>query len=150
MLNTIGGFIASRKFLCLIMVLVILAFINNLAPDTFDKQAAKAQKYATETSLEKSKSSLTEEIQANLETGNYIRSVNNSGNADLKGLNVRKEPCSEEIVGVVDWGTAGTLGSAEKVKMSCFGQDYQWYKITWESGISGYSATEFVEFKSAN
>jgi hypothetical protein len=143
MLNKIGGFIASKIFLYVILALSVVAIGYYLTPNSFYKQTSQANEVVIETVSTK----ITKENLSDYEGSTHVRAVNTSGNNDLEGLNVRKEPCSEEIVGGVDWGTAGMIVDPEIISKSCFGYDYQWVKVVWENGLEGYSSSEFVEFK---
>lgn len=75
-----------------------------------------------------------------------ITAVNTSDNDELIGLNSRAGTCSPDIVGVVEFGETGTLIEPEGKIDSCIGQTFTWYHIKWESGIEGWSISEFLEF----
>jgi len=85
--------------------------------------------------------------QEELTDKTIVRAVNNSDNQDFEGLNSRAQTCSPDVVGVVQWGEEGELIEQEGVVDTCIGRTLTWYHIRWESGIEGWSISDFLEFE---
>jgi hypothetical protein len=67
---------------------------------------------------------------------------------NLPGLNVRKDPCGDISGGLRVWGTSGEVLEGPVKPGPCLSGDYEWYKIKWNDGQTGWSIADYLTFNS--
>ncbi|MEM1311937.1 MAG: SH3 domain-containing protein [Patescibacteria group bacterium] len=61
-----------------------------------------------------------------------------------KGLNTRVQPCGITAgSNPINWGTKGDIISGPTPK-ACLGGNWNWYKINWENGTTGWSVSAYL------
>ncbi len=72
--------------------------------------------------------------------------ISDKKESNLPGLNVRETPCGTVVGQLRVWGTAGEVLEGPNKPGPCLNGDYEWYKVKWNDGTTGWSIVDYLTF----
>jgi hypothetical protein len=111
-------------------------------------QSTKENQGLKDAAAKKAEEDAAKDLKAKEEAEKAARKyvIANKKESNSPGLNTRTSPCGDLVGSLRVWGTAGEVQEGPVKQGPCLGGDYEWYKVKWNDGVTGWSIVNYLDF----